>query len=233
MILIFVFSSLRAVREDSAVYHKAPKQSGNAADVTRYAEISRKLTSTSANFPPVAGCEPAGATKSFTMARNRYELTHDEACRLVEDALERVGKALAYIRLRLAEDPDYTELRGKETEIRSTVDQANLLCNINYYGAYLQGARRMALALEEWDLLDFPLKKTGHGNYKSTVKRAAKAVNKAYFDLFIANTRNLEWCLHGLPDGVELFARDKVDSKGKVIGKEACFAKKQIKYQAI
>ena len=161
------------------------------------------------------------------------KLTHTEACKMVEDALERVGKTLAYIRLRLAEDPYYLERDSKERLVKGAVDEANLICNINYYGAYLQGAQRMALALQEWDLLDFPLKKIGSGNYKGTKKRSPKPVNKAVFDLFLENTRNLEWCLHGLPDNVEIFTQDKTDLKGKVIGKKAIFGKKEIKYKEI
>ena len=160
------------------------------------------------------------------------KLTHTEACKMVEDALERVGKRLAYIHLQLADDP-YYEKRGKERIIKSAVDEANLICNINYYGAYLQGARRMALALEEWDMLAVPLKKIGSGNYKGTQKRAKPIVVKAVFDLFMENTRNLEWCLHGLPDNVEIFTQDKTDAKGKVIGKKAIFGKKEIKYKEI
>lgn len=162
------------------------------------------------------------------------KLTHTEACKLVEEALERIGRTLTYVRLQLAQDPDYLDRSSNETILKAKVDEANLLCNINWYGAYLQGARRMALALEEWDLLDFPLQKVGHNNkHKSTVKRAAKPVNKAIFDLFIDSTRNLEWCLHGLPEGVEIFTRDKLDSKGKVIGKKAIFGKKEVNYKQI
>ena len=158
------------------------------------------------------------------------KLTHTEACKMVEDALERVGKTLAYIRLRLAKDPAYA---GLEMKIQGTVDEANLICNINYYGAYLQGAQRMALALQEWDLLDFPLKKIGSGNYKGTQKRSPKPVNKAVFDLFIENTRNLEWCLHGLPDNVEIVTREILNNKGKVTGVKASFIKKETKYKEI
>lgn len=161
------------------------------------------------------------------------KLTHTEACKLVEDALERVGKTLAYIRLRLAEDPFYQERNSKERVIKGAVEEANILCNINFYGAYLQGARRMALALEEWDLLDFPSKKIGRGNHKGTQKRKPKPIIKAVFDLFMENTRNLEWCLHGLPDNVEIATEDKTDKKGKVIGARARFVKKEIKYTEI
>ena len=161
------------------------------------------------------------------------KLTHTEACKMVEDALERVGKTLAYIRLKLAETPNYMDLSGSEMKVKGSVNEANLLCNINFYGAYLQGARRMMLALQEWDLLDVPLKKIGSGNYKGTQKRQPKPVNKAVIDLFMENTRNLEWCLHGQPDNVELTVCDKSDAKGKVIGKKAMFMKKETRYKEI
>lgn len=160
------------------------------------------------------------------------KLTHSEACKLVEDALERVGKTLAYIRCKL-------EQRNTDKPIQltlfeqNTLEEANLLCNINWYGAYLQGAQRMALALQEWDMLDVPLKKISSGNYKGTLKRKPKPVIKAVFDLFLENTRNLEWCLHGLPDNVEIVTENKTDKKGKVIGVKAKFVKKETKYKEI
>lgn len=161
----------------------------------------------------------------------KTELTHTEACKLVEAALERVGKTLAYIRLRLDRDPVYR--KSKPMVIRRTVEEANILCNINFYGAYLQGAQRMALALEELDLLDFPLKKIGSGNYKGTQRRASRAENRAMFDLFMENTRNLEWCLYGLPPNVEILMEDKTDKSGKVIGVKARFVRKETKYTEV
>lgn len=161
------------------------------------------------------------------------KLTHTEACKLVDDALERVGKTLAYIRLRLAEDPYYMERTGSEMKVKGTVEEANILCNINFYGAYLQGAQRMALALQEWDLLDVPFMKIGSGNYKGTQKRKPKPIIKAVFDLFLENTRNLEWCLHGLPENVEIATENKTDKKGKLIKCRAYFDKRVIKYKEV
>lgn len=160
-------------------------------------------------------------------------LTHTEACNLVEDSLERVAKTLAYIRLRLAQVPTDKPIQLTLFE-QNAVEEANLLCNINWYGAYLSGARAMALALQEWDLLDFPLKKIGHGGYsKIAVKRADKIVNKAVFDLFLSNTRNLEYCLHGLPDGIEIFNDIERDKKGKIKSAKAKFLKKTTNYKEI
>lgn len=178
----------------------------------------------------VASVVDAGATNQNNMIP---KLTHTEACRMVEDAIERVGKTLAYIRLKLAEDPNYMESSGSEMKVKAIVNEANLLCNINYYGAYLQGAQRMALALQEWDMLDTPLKKIGSGNYKSTKKREPKPVIQAIFDLFLENTRNLEWCLHGLPENVEIFTLPEYDKKGKIKGYKAKFGKRETKYTEI
>ena len=161
------------------------------------------------------------------------KLTHTEACKLVEDSLERVGKTLAYIRLRLAENPKYLREDSHAREVEGAIEEANLISNINYYGAYLQGAQRMALALQEWDLLAVPQKKIGSGNYKGTQKRAKPIVVKAVFDLFTESTRNLEWCLHGLPDNVEIATRDILNNKGKVTGVKARFVKKETKYKEI
>ena len=161
------------------------------------------------------------------------KLTYTEACELVEDALERVGKTLVYIRMQLAKGPKYLSKDSHERKVKGVVDEANLICNINYYGAYLQGARRMALALQEWDLLDFPLKKIGSGNYKGTQKRAKPIIVKAVFDLFLENARNLEWCLHGLPEDIEIATQNVLDKKGKVKGVKAKFVKKETKYKEI
>lgn len=157
------------------------------------------------------------------------KLTHTEACELVESALERVGKTLAYIRLKLDKQPTDKPIQ-LDLFTQNTIEESNLICNINYYGAYLQGARCMALALQEWDLFDFPLKKIGSGNYKGTQKRHAKPINKAIFDLFLESSRNIEWCLHGLPDNVEIFTEPILDKKGKPKGVKAKFAKRETKF---
>lgn len=162
-------------------------------------------------------------------------LTHEEACRLVESAIERCAKTLAYIRLRLEKD------RGNEKyEIDSNgpmmraVDRANLLCNINWYGAYLSGARAMARAMEEWDLLDFPKRKAGHGGYTPvTIQRANPIVNKAILDLFLSSSRNLEYCLEGLPNNIEIHYDTERDKKGKLVKCRAFFAKKVTRYEEI
>lgn len=167
------------------------------------------------------------------------KLTHTEACKMVEDALERVEKTLAYVRLKLdCNQPKDDTLPGigecSEWRIKGLVEEANLLCNINWYGAYLKGAIAMALALQDWDLLDFSLKKAGHGGYsKISVKRADRIVNKAVFDLFLSSTRNLEYCLHGLPDGIEIFTDIERDKKGKIKAAKAKFVKKQTTYKEI
>lgn len=160
------------------------------------------------------------------------KLTHAEACKLVEDSLERVLKTLAYIRLRLERCPHDSIIPWIQGE-QNAIEEANLLCNINWYGAYLTGAIKMAMALKEWDLLDFPSKKIGSGNYKGTVKRPDKIVVKSIFDLFTENTRNLEWCLHGLPEGVEIRTQLEKNKRGKIIGAKSKFIKKEIKYKEI
>ena len=158
------------------------------------------------------------------------KLTHTEACGMVEDAIERVGKTLAYIRLRLAEDPYYLE-RGKEFVVKGAVDEANLICNINYYGAYLQGARSMLRAIQEQHLLNLP---TVKGTKKSdAIKPMEKHTVKALVGLINESARNLEWFLHGWPENVEIIIRDETDAKGKVIGKKAMFMKKEVKYKEI
>lgn len=161
------------------------------------------------------------------------KLTHEEACRLVEDALERCTKRLAYIRLKL----EYKSPKASEQLSLfdlDAVDRANLLRNINWYGAYLSGARAMARALEEWDLLDFPKKKTVHGGYSPIVlQRNDPIVNKAVLDLFLSSPRNIEYCLQGLPNNVEIQLNTERDKKGKVVKATAKFVKKETKYKEI
>lgn len=159
------------------------------------------------------------------------KLTHTEACKMVEDALERVGKTLAYIRLRLAETPNYMDLSGREMKVKGSVNEANVLCNINFYGAYLQGARAMLRAMQEQRLLNLP---TVKGTKKSdAIKPTEKHTVKALIGLINESARNLEWFLHGWPENVEIIIRDETDAKGKVIGKKAMFMKKETRYKEI
>lgn len=151
---------------------------------------------------------------------SRPKLTHAEACRMVEDAIERVGKTLAYIRLRLAESPNYMESSGSEMKVKAIVNEANLLCNINHYGAYLSGAQAMYRAMERNFYLDYR-------------KKQDWLVSKAQLELFIENTRNLDWFLHDYPKGVEIFTELERDKKGKLIGAKAKFVKKETKYTEI
>ena len=151
---------------------------------------------------------------------SRPKLTHTEACRMVEDAIERVGKTLAYIRLKLAESPNYMESSGSEMKVKAIVNEANLLCNINHYGAYLSGAQAMYRAMERNFYLDYR-------------KKQDWLVSKAQLELFIENTRNLDWFLHDLPKDIELFTELKRDKKGKLIGAKAKFVKKETKYTEI
>lgn len=160
------------------------------------------------------------------------KLTHTEACKMVEDALERIGKTLAYIRLKLAEDPHYMGRAGcGERKVKGCVEEANVLCNINFYGAYLQGARAMLRAMQEQCLLNLP---TVKGTKKSdAIKPTEKHTVKALIGLINESARNLEWFLHGWPENVEIIIRDETDAKGKVIGKKAMFMKKETRYKEI
>ena len=162
-------------------------------------------------------------------------LTHEEACALVEGAIENCIRTLSYIRLRIERARSGSIGSGPGDEIiRSAVDKANLLCNINRYGAYLSGARAMARALEAFDLLDFPKKKTGHGGYpRLTIPRAHPIVNKAVYDLFLSTSRNLEWCLEGLPANIEILTDIERNKSGRITGAKAWFVKNVTRYQKV
>lgn len=167
------------------------------------------------------------------MKRKPNGITHAEACGLVEDALERVYKTLLYVRARLDRYKpdtvfDFERSASDYMEVKAKVDHADLLCNINWYGAYLKGAIAMALALRDMDLLDFPAVRISSGKYKATVSRAHPIVNKSIFDLFMSSTRNIEWLLYGVPNNVELRTQCEYDKKGKIIGAESKFYKKEI-----
>lgn len=158
-------------------------------------------------------------------------LTHEEACALVEGAIERCAKTLAYIRLRL--DGQKGDVFPDRREVRET-DRANLLCNINYYGAYLKGAIAMLLRLRESQLtleehIDAASKQ--YGSTKLKVTAEGKIHNKALLDLILKNTLNIERFLEG---GHRVAYTDhERDKKGKLIKCRACFVKKVVKYKEI
>lgn len=156
------------------------------------------------------------------------KLTHLEACKLVEDSLERVSKTLAYIRLKL--DKPYSDGSPRQLSLfdENAIEHANLLCNINWYGAYIAGARAMFQALKNNDYLDIPRPK---GERKQTV--ADTIANKAQLDLYMENSRNLDWFLHGFPKGVEVITEFERDKNGKVIGAKASFYKRSMEIQKI
>lgn len=148
------------------------------------------------------------------------KLTHSEACALVESALERVSKTLMYVRLMLdINQPKPNTLPGigacSENRIKGLVDEANLLCNINYYGAYMSGARAMFCALERMSYLDFK-------------KKQDWLIAKAQLKLFMDNNRNLDWFLHEMPNDVDIFTELERDKRGKVIGAKAKFYRKKL-----
>lgn len=152
--------------------------------------------------------------------RCQATLTHTEACRMVEETIERVAKTLAYIRLRLYDNQSPKDILPStgpcsENRIKSLVDKANVLCNINYYGAYLSGATAMYVAMERMLYLDYK-------------KKVDWIEAKAQLKLFMENTRNLEWLLTEIPEGVDLYTQYERDKKGKVIGAKCKFYKKEI-----
>lgn len=144
------------------------------------------------------------------------KLTHTEACKLVEDSLERIAKTLAYIRLRL-EKSDKIPLSLFDY---NAIEEANLLCNVNHYGAYLSGAQAMYRAMERNFYLDYQ-------------KKQDWLISKAQLKLFMENTRNLDWFLHDYPKGVEIYTELERDKKGKVVGAKAKFVKRETKYTEI
>lgn len=155
------------------------------------------------------------------------KMTHTEACELVEDALERAAETLTYIRLRLAENPNSVS----EIKVKNAVAEVDLLCQINYYGAFLKGARSMLRTLEDQCMLNLPTLK----GYKKgdAIKPMNKHYVKAVLKLIKESARNLDWFLHGSPGNVELCVRPETDAKGKVVGATAKFMKKEVKLKEV
>lgn len=145
----------------------------------------------------------------------RPVMTHEEACGLVEGAIERCAKTLAYIRLKLERKPALSLFD------LDTVEQANILCNINWHGAYLKGANAMYRALINKGFLDFYAKKED------------KITNDAILKAYMQNTRNMEWLLTDLPVNVEVRTIFERDKKGKVVAATSKFVRKKTEYKEI
>lgn len=156
------------------------------------------------------------------------KLTHTEACKLVEELLDRMVKTLAYIRIKIDHPvygiPDDGKPHRVPLYYINTFEEADLLCNINYYGAYLAGAKRMLMALKDHQMLHIDGVKHDKDD---------KFANKALLDLYMASSRNLDWFLHGEPLKVTTRIESVCDKKGKTIGAKASFVKKETTYKEI
>ena len=159
------------------------------------------------------------------------KLTHTEACELVEELLDRMVKTLAYVRLRLDAKHGKGAIPndGKPHQLslfaEVAIEEANLLKNINWYGAYLAGARKMLTVLKDHEMLHIA---------GATHNKNDTFVNKAHLDLCMASSRNLEWFLKGIPnDNVTIRTEFIRDKKGKIIDAKAAFVKKETNYKEI
>lgn len=148
------------------------------------------------------------------------KLTHEEACKLVENSIERAVNTLLYIRDKLNKPCPNGKPRQLSLFDEANIEKANLLCNINWYGAYIKGAKTMYSALKHKGFLDIP----------SSVKKANedRITNKAMLDLYMENSRNLEWLLTEVPDSVQMVTSFERNKKGKVIKAKSKFYKKEI-----
>lgn len=147
------------------------------------------------------------------------KLTHEEACKLIEDTLARSIDTLLYIRKKLERPYNNGKPRQLTLFDKVKIERANLLCNINWYGAYLHGMRIILLHLRDRFLCD-------ESNGKS--KKEEKIYNKAIFDLIMSSTINLE---RFVDEEYEIrFTDHEWDKKGKLKSCRAYFAKKTINY---
>lgn len=150
----------------------------------------------------------------------KEKLTHEEACKLVEDSIQRAVNTLLYVREKLNKPYPNGNPRQLSLFDENWIEHTNLLCNINWYGAYMKGAKTMYSALERKGFLDIP----------SNEKRVNedRITNKAMLDLYMENSRNLEWLLTEVPDSVQMVTSYERNKKGKVIKAQSKFYKKEI-----
>lgn len=153
-------------------------------------------------------------------------LTVEEAYAIVEDALVESINELMLVRKRLERRKNINpraDIYG-DVEYTRVTKKADLLRNINYYGAYIKGAKAMYLRLKEYGFLEIPKEK----GCKKTTKED-RISNNALLDLYMKSTRNMEWLLCGTPLNIKTMVKFKRDGKGKVVGAEAIFYREEIK----
>lgn len=157
-------------------------------------------------------------------------LTHAEACALVEKSLEHAINTLRYIRGKL----EIPLKNGEERQLslfeqNFCEEQVKLLCNINWYGAYLAGAKAMYRALESKGYLAVP------ANKGSGVTRRANdlIINKAQLKLYMSSSRNIEWLLTDVPIKITIRTNLIRNNKGKVVGAESKFYRKTALYEEV
>lgn len=145
------------------------------------------------------------------MATKRTEpiFTHTQACAMVQSAIERCLSTLLHCQEQLNQG------KPKTLATDLAVSEANLLCNINYYGAYMHGAQAMLRTLID-------------GYF------TAQNINtKAILNLALQSRRNLDYFLHGTPEGVEIRIKYQRNKKGKAVSAEAVYVKKETNYTEI
>lgn len=153
------------------------------------------------------------------MARNK--LTHEECCRLVEESIERGLRTLEYIKNRLHKG--YAHEETVESNCNFVKD---VLCNINYYGAYLHGMVQMLLKLRQYGLLEEKRDKNGIPRAKGD----DLIYNKAIIDLLLADKTNCERFVGDEFDQIR-YTDHEHDKKGKLVKCRAYFAKRVTTYQ--
>jgi hypothetical protein len=160
--------------------------------------------------------------KLSKMVRNK--LTHEECCALVEGSIEKGLQRLEYIKKRLHKGEDFVKT---EVVASNCYFANNVLCNINYYGAYLHGMKQLLLKLRDAGLLEESRPKNGIPHAKGD----ELLYNKAIIDLLFADTRNIEMFLtdeHSIR-----FTDHERNKKGKLVKCRAYFAKRVTMYREV
>lgn len=136
--------------------------------------------------------------------------------------MERGLQTLLYIRKRLG-----NSVMVDEWMIGRCSYVSDVLCHIDNYGAYLAGAKAMFRTLKNQGLLDIPKEAS------SRSKREDSITNEALLKLYLKDSRNLDWFLHGVPGNVEVRIKTERDKKGKTVKATAFFVKRETTYQEV
>lgn len=146
------------------------------------------------------------------MGTTELTMTHLDACIQVKKSLEQVKATLEHINNEIEQGKDFI------FHDSGIFDRANLLCNINWFGAYIKGAKAMYRALYNKGYLEIP-----HPKGWGKVTNETKLANQAQLLLYMKDVRNLEWLLTEPPQNIGIYTKFEKNPKDKIIGAKSNF----------